>query len=73
MLCLSRRKGESISIYPKDIPKGMTVEELFAGSPIEITVTETNHAQCKLAIKAPKELVILRGELESVCSSTTIS
>ncbi len=53
MLCLMRRKGESISIHPDDIPKGMTVEELFAGGPIEIAVTETNHAQCKLGYKSP--------------------
>ena len=64
MLCLMRRKDESIFIYPKDIPTGMTVAELFAGCPIEIVVTETNHAQSKLGIKAPKELVIVRGELE---------
>jgi sRNA-binding carbon storage regulator CsrA len=60
-----RRKDESIFIYPKDIPENMTVEELFAGGSTEIVVTETNHAQSKLGIKAPKELVTVRGELES--------
>ena len=66
MLCLSRRKGESIFIYPNDIPIGMSVEELFIAGPIEIIATETNYSQCKLGIKAPKELLILRGELEAV-------
>ena len=33
MLVLMRRKGESILIYPGDIPEGMTVAELFAGGP----------------------------------------
>jgi len=65
MLGLMRRKGESILVYPEDIPEGMTVEELFAGGPIKITISETNHAQCKLGIDAPRELVILRSELGS--------
>lgn len=60
MLCLMRRKGESIFIYPDDIPEGMTVEELFASGPIRIDVNDTNYAQCKLAIKAPSELRIVR-------------
>ena len=65
MLCLMRRKGESISIFPNDIPKGMTVEELFVGGTIEIVVTETKDAQCKLGIKAPKELTIIRDDVNS--------
>lgn len=63
MLCLSRRKGESIYIYPEEIPENMTAAELFSGGPIKIVITETNQAQCRLAIKAPNELLILRNEL----------
>jgi len=63
MLVLMRRKGESILIYPGDIPEGMTVAELFAGGPIKLEIAETNRAQCKLGIKAPKELAIVRDEL----------
>ena len=50
MLLLSRRIGESILIYPDDVPEGMTVAELFADGPIEITVTDTKAPQCKLGI-----------------------
>jgi carbon storage regulator CsrA len=65
VLALTRKKDESILIYPKDVPENMTVVELFAGGPIEIKISETNHAQCKLGIKAPKELLILRNELRT--------
>ena len=63
MLVLTRKKGESILIYPEDIPEGMAVAELFAGGPIEIKIAEMSHSQCKLGIDAPKELAIVRDEL----------
>ena len=63
MLVLTRTTGESILIYPEDIPEGMTVEELFADGPIEIMVTETRPNQCKIGIDAPEDLKILREEL----------
>lgn len=63
MLALMRRKNESIFIYPGNISEGMTVAELFAGGPIEIIVSDTNDAQCKLGISAPIELNIVRDEL----------
>ena len=51
MLVLSRRSGESIYIQPsEDLPAGMTVEELFSGGGIEITVL--NNAT-RLGIDAP--------------------
>jgi len=56
-----RRKGESILIYPEDIPENMTVAELFAGGPIKMTVTNTNDAQCKVAIDARMALRIARN------------
>ena len=64
MLVLMRRKGESITIYPDDLPDDMTVNELFAGGPIRIEVAATNHAQCKLAIDAPKALTIHRDDMK---------
>jgi sRNA-binding carbon storage regulator CsrA len=64
MLMLTRYENQSILIYPKDIPEGMTVSELFANGPIEIIVTETKTSQCKLGINAPNELNIVRDELE---------
>ena len=47
MLVLQRREGESIRI----------------GDDIELTVTEINPGVVKIAIKAPKEISILRTEL----------
>ena len=63
MLILMRRAGESIQIYPDDIPEGMTVEELFTNGPIEIKVTDTKGPHCKLGIDAPKELNVVRSEI----------
>jgi sRNA-binding carbon storage regulator CsrA len=65
MLVLMRRKGESILIYPDDLPEDMTVAELFAGGPIRIEIAATHHAQCKLAIDAPRELTIMRDDAKS--------
>ena len=47
MLVLQRREGESIRI----------------GDDIELTVAEINPGVVKIAIKAPKEISILRTEL----------
>jgi len=57
-----RRRGESILTFPDDTSKEMAVEELFCDGPIRIFVTETNHAQCKLAIDAPIVLAISRKD-----------
>lgn len=46
-----------------DIPEGMTVKELFADDPIEITVTETRPKQGKIDIDTPRELNIVRDEI----------
>jgi sRNA-binding carbon storage regulator CsrA len=58
-----RGKGESIFIYPREIPEGMTAAELFSGRPIKLKIAETHSAQCKLGIEAPKQLAIVREEL----------
>jgi carbon storage regulator CsrA len=63
MLVLMRKTGESILIYPEDIPDNMTVAELFADGPIKITVTSTKGPQCQLGFDAPQELTIVRDEI----------
>jgi carbon storage regulator CsrA len=63
VLIITRTKGKSIMIYPEDISEDVTVAELFADGPIEISVVETRSHQCKLGITAPSELVILREEI----------
>jgi carbon storage regulator len=47
MLCLTRRSQEKIQV----------------GDNITITVTRVGNGKVRLAIEAPKEMVILRGEL----------
>jgi len=47
MLVLSRKKGESI----------------WLGDQIEITISEIKGDQVRIAISAPKNVTILRGEL----------
>jgi len=47
MLVLSRKSGESI----------------FIGDDIEIRVTRVEYGDVRIAISAPKELLIVRGEL----------
>ena len=61
MLYLTRTEGESISIYPEDIPENMTVAELFAGGPINVEIRETRSHQCRLGIHAPEALRIARN------------
>lgn len=52
MLVLSRKKGESI----------------WLGDDIEITITEVKGEQVRIAINAPKNISILRGELRKEVS-----
>ncbi len=61
MLVLSRRFAESISISPgDDIDPNMTLKELFAAGPIEITVLGSGNNRVKMGVKAPGELSIWR-------------
>jgi len=56
MLVLSRKKGESI----------------WLGDDIEITISEIKGDQVRIAINAPKNVTILRGELlKEVSESNT--
>jgi len=56
MLVLSRKKGESI----------------WLGDEIEITISEIKGDQVRIAINAPKNVTILRGELiKEVSESNT--
>lgn len=63
MLTINRRSDESVFIFPKDVPEGMTVAELFADGPIEILIRRIDAQQVKMGIDAPKALTILRDEL----------
>ncbi|AMQ07539.1 carbon storage regulator CsrA [Sporosarcina psychrophila] len=54
MLVLSRKKGESI----------------WLGDQIEITISEIKGDQVRIAINAPKNVTILRGELRQEVSES---
>lgn len=54
MLVLSRKKGESI----------------WLGDEIEITISEIKGDQVRIAINAPKNVTILRGELRKEVSES---
>lgn len=65
MLVLSRRCGESLLIFPDEgVASELTVAELFAGGPLEITIVKFNGRQARIAIDAPAELMVLRSELQ---------
>ena len=67
MLLVSRREGEAVFIYPDEqLPKDMTVAELFAGKQISIEVKEISGNQVRFGINAPKTLTILRNDAKSV-------
>lgn len=54
MLVLSRKKGESI----------------WLGDQVEITISEIKGDQVRIAVNAPKNVTILRGELRKEVSES---
>lgn len=64
MLVLSRRADESIVIQPAEgADKSMTVAELFANGPIQITLLGGTGRRVKMGIEAPVELSIRRKDV----------
>jgi sRNA-binding carbon storage regulator CsrA len=64
MLVLSRRADESIVIQPADDADGtMTVAELFAKGPIQITLLGGTGRRIKMGIEAPEQLAIRRKDV----------
>ena len=67
MLVLSRKKGQSLYIYPSpDINPDMTVAELFKDGPIKVRIVEMSRNQVKVGIDASRDLKVLRDELKAV-------
>ncbi|MEL7537882.1 MAG: carbon storage regulator [Pseudomonadota bacterium] len=65
MLVLSRRNAESISISLADeSDPAMTVAELFADGPIEVTVLGSTASRVKLGVSAPRTLAIWRRDAD---------
>jgi len=64
MLVLSRRVDESIVIQPADGTDGkMTLAELFANGPIQITLLGGTGRRVKMGIEAPEQLAIRRKDV----------
>jgi sRNA-binding carbon storage regulator CsrA len=64
MLVLTRRADESIVIQPADDTDGMmTVAELFAKGPIQITLLGGTGRRMKVGIHAPEQLAIRRKDV----------
>ncbi len=63
MLIVSRRDAESILIRPGDnIDPSMTLADLFAKGPIEITIFSANSNRVKMGVQAPEQLCIWRKD-----------
>jgi sRNA-binding carbon storage regulator CsrA len=64
MLVLSRRADESILIQPADgVDGNMTMAQLFANGPIQITLLGGTGRRVKMGIDAPEQLSIRRKDL----------
>ena len=64
MLVLSRRADESIVIQPADgVDVNMTMEQLFANGPIQITLLGGTGRRIKMGIEAPEQLAIRRKDV----------
>lgn len=63
MLVLSRRADESILIQPADgVDVSMTMAQLFANGPIQITLLGGTGRRVKMGIDAPEQLAIRRKD-----------
>ncbi len=63
MLVVSRRSDESILIKLADgVDGSLTLKDLFAKGPIEITLLGGNGRRVKMGIDAPPELSIRRKD-----------
>lgn len=62
MLVITRRAKDVITIEPvRGFDTTKTVQELFTGGAIEITLLEVGDHRVKVAINAPTDLQIWRG------------
>lgn len=66
MLIVSRRDTESILIRPgDDIDPTMTLADLFANGPIEITIFSPDNHRVKMGVQAPQQLSIWRKDAKT--------
>ena len=66
MLIVSRKDAESIEIRPGDgIDPHMTLADLFANGPIEITIFSATGNRVKMGVQAPDQLCIWRKKADA--------
>jgi sRNA-binding carbon storage regulator CsrA len=64
MLVLERKEGQWLYLYPaENVDPNMSVREFFSGHHISIQLKEITGTAAKVAIDAPKSIVIVRDEL----------
>ncbi len=65
MLVITRRTGESFSFQLEHLDPSLTLAELF-GEEMEVRVTllNINGQQARIGIEAPRDITVLRAELE---------
>ena len=74
MLVVSRRADEAIQIKLADgVDGNLTLNDLFAKGPIEITLLGGNGRRVKMGIEAPPELCILRVDKADALSIIKVS
>jgi sRNA-binding carbon storage regulator CsrA len=65
MLVLSRRADETIVNQPAEgVDANMTMAELFANGPIQITLLGGTGRRIKMGIDAPEQLSIRRKDID---------
>jgi len=65
MLCLNRRAGQKIYIFPDDLPPDMTVAELFSEGKITLEILAIEADQVRVGIDAPNALKVLRDDAKN--------
>jgi len=65
MLCLNRRAGQKIYLFPDDLPPDMTVAELFSEGKITFEILAIEADQVRVGIDAPKALKVLRDDAKN--------
>ena len=64
MLVLSRRADAAIVIQPADgVAANMTMAQLFANGPIQITLLGGTGRRVKMGLEAPEQLAIRRKDV----------
>lgn len=74
MLIIKRKALDVITIAPQDgLDTSRPISDLFEGGSIKITMLEVGRRQVKVAIDAPQNLQIWRGDKDAALDEETKS